>query len=257
MAYFLVAYLCISAPIAAMVFLSVKGKSRQAIVGTLYMGVSVLSLVAISGIVDKPSATMESAIDWMNGENEKKPTDCNGHLDSLTAGLRPVDLNQKQKVMVAPGKRIVIEGWMGSPLTRSQVPVIKLVQMDRAKREVLIPASAMERPDVETFLQNSFLNRSGFRAEALLPGDLPLGDYQVIAECRSEGRWDQYIAPCRISVVPPGVVESLDAPYELAAAEAAAQQVIQAQRASQNQKANKSTGLQKGKNPKSKKLNLK
>jgi hypothetical protein len=253
MSYFLVAYLCISAPIASWIFLSVEGRFRQVIIGILYVGVSVLFLVAISAIIDKPSATMKSSIDWMNGENEKKPTGCNGGLDTLTAGLRPVDLNQKQKVMVAPGKRIVIQGWMGSYLTRSQVPVIKLVQVDGAKREVLIPATPMDRPDVGLFYKNSMLGRSGFAAEAILPSNLSLGDYQVISECRSGEVWDQYIAPCRISVVPPEVVEPLDAPYERAAAEAA----LQAQRLAQQQKALKPSGMQSNKAPKAKKKSRK
>jgi hypothetical protein len=196
---------------------------------------------------------MESSIDWMNGENEKKPTGCNGALDTVTAGFRPIDPNQQKKLLVAAGKRIVLQGWMGSPLTRSQVPVIKLVQMDGARREVLIPATAMERPDVVTFCQNSLLDRSGFRAEGILPGDLPLGDYQVIAECRNTEIWDQYITPCRISMVSPGVVESLDAPFERAAAEAA----LQAQQAALQQKALKSSGTQSNKSPKAKKKSRK
>jgi hypothetical protein len=71
MSYFLAAYICISATIASWIFLSVEGRFRQVTVGILYVGVSVLFLVAISAIIDKPSAAMESSIDWMNGENEK------------------------------------------------------------------------------------------------------------------------------------------------------------------------------------------
>jgi hypothetical protein len=128
--------------------------------------------------------------------------------------------------------------------------------MDGAKREVLIPATAIERPDVVIFCQNSLLDRSGFRAEGILPGDLPLGDYQVIAECRNAEIWDQFITPCRISVVSAGVVEPLDAPYERAAAEAAetaAKQAMQAQEASKKLEAKKSTGFQKDQDSKPKK----
>jgi hypothetical protein len=246
MTYFLVAYLCISAPIAVWVFLSVEGRFRQVIVGVVYAVISVLVMACFPGGTDKSAAKHISMIDWIGGENDKRLRGCNGWLDALTAGFRPVDPNQQQKVMVAAGKRLVLEGWMGSPLTQSQVPVIKLVQMGGAKREVTIPATSMERPDVVAFYKNSSLNRSGFHAEGILPGDLPLGDYQIIAECRSGEEWDQYTPSFRISVVPHEVVEPLDAPYERAAAQAA-QQALQA---AQKQVVQKSAGIQKDKAPK-------
>lgn len=243
MTYFLVAYLCISAPIAGWIFLSVESSSRRVIVGVVYAVISVLVMACFAGGTDKPAAKHISLIDWIGGEDQKSATSCNGALDALTAGFRLVDPNQQQKVMVAAGKRLVLDGWMGSPLTQSQVPIMKLVQVGGSKREVTIPATSMGRPDVVAFYKNSSLNRSGFHAEGILPGDLPLGDYQIIAECRSGEEWDQYTPSIRISVVPHEVVEPLDAPYERAAAQAA-QQALQA---AQKQVVQRSTGIQKDK----------
>lgn len=252
MAYFLVSYLCMSLPIAAWACLSIEKHFWRMVAGAVYLVISAVVLACFAGTADKPGANRISLMDRLSGENEELPTSCDGALDAVTVGFRPVDLNNQEKVMVALGKRIVLQGWMGSPLTQSQVPIVKLVKLHGEKPEVMIPATPMERPDVVAAKRDSLLSRSGFHAEGTLPEDLPLGDYQVIIECRSVGEWYGYNPSCRISVVPPSVVEALDAPYERAAAQA--QQALQAQQqAAQNQKTQKAAGGPGNKSPKGQK----
>jgi len=192
---------------------------------------ALLTAFAIKYFSDTPHYNDDkqgSRMSWIQGDQSNIPSGCDGALEIVTSGVRPIDSIKQNKILVSTKKKIVLRGWIGSPQTQLQVPIIKLVQIDGEKREVMIPAMPMERPDVVLAKQNSLLNRSGFRAEGILPTDLPLGDYQMIAECRSGEIWEQYIAPCKISVEPPSVVGPLDAPYEQAAAAAAAQVAQQA-----------------------------
>jgi hypothetical protein len=116
--------------------------------------------------------------------------------------------------MVAPGKRLVLAGWIGSELTQTEIPTVKIQMIRGEKTELNMPAVQLDRPDVVVYKANPSLSRCGYSAEIILPKDLPLGTYRVIVECQKGETCEQMIPPCRIQVASPADVAELDAPIE-------------------------------------------
>ena len=220
MTYFLVAYLCITGPFAAWAFFSQDRRWMKAIVVALYLVVSLVAMQWFPQDDEKPTdvqaavPNLQTTLIQLASRGTGRPTGCEGFLDEVTAGPRSIQVGSRGSIMVAAGKRLVLRGWIGSELTQTEIPTVKIQMIRGEKTELKMPAVQQERPDVVVFKANPSLSRSGYSAELILPNDLPLGTYRVIVECRKGEACEQSVPACRIQVVSPSDVAALDAPIE-------------------------------------------
>lgn len=220
MTYFLVAYLCITGPIAAWAFFSQDRRWMRAIVVVLYVVISIVIAQWFPRYDEKPAVVqtavpnLQSTLTQLANRGQGRTVACEGFLDEVTAGPRTIQVGSRESIMVAPGKRLVLRGWIGSELTQTEIPSVKIQLIRGGKTELKMPAVQQDRPDVVLYKANPSLSRCGYSAELILPNDLPLGTYRVIVECRKGETCEQMMPPCKIQVVSPADVAALDAPIE-------------------------------------------
>lgn len=211
MAYFLIAYLCISLPVAVWFFFSQEGGRGRLGVLLGYLMVSIALLT--SGQIFGPSIS-KGLVNFIKPDGSMLPMACSGHLDEAIAGLRQIQFTQKEVFQAGVGEKLYLRGWIGSTNSMHQPVTVRLVsKKDGGKVDFRVMQE--NRPDVVTAQADPGLLYGGFRAEAQLPQRLPLGRYRIVVECRDGKEIDQYEPHCEVEVVSALAVAALDEPPKL------------------------------------------
>jgi len=212
MVYHLMVYFLITGPVAVWVILSQDERVRR--VGFL-VGYVVLSLVLIFFIDWQGNRVNRFFCDlFQSTENTNLPLDCRGSLDEVVAGLRRIQVPGKASFQAGVGRKLVLTGWIGSELSQNNPTTVRLVAKGGARSFEGFTTIQLPRPDVVSATAITMLEKSGFQAEAVLPIDLPPGEYSVVVECRNAARTDQFVPINIVEVVSAQLGELLDAPLE-------------------------------------------
>lgn len=218
MAYFLISYLCITGPIAAWAILSQDERLRRVVFLAGYVSISLL-LVMLVGWKGERIDRFSSDLLVKSAELGNLPVGCSGSLDEAVAGLRYIHVPGKRSFQAGAGRKLVLRGWIGSELSQTRPPTVRLVSGGGRQSFAGFATIQQPRPDVVAATAIPMLERSGFQAEAVLPSDLPPGNYEVVVECCGLSRTDQFVPGIVVEVVPVDLGAVLDAPFERELAE--------------------------------------
>jgi hypothetical protein len=113
----------------------------------------------------------------------------------------------------------MLKGWIYSFYSIKNPITVRLIPRNGGKSSVDLAVIQEKRPDVLKTTHDPLLEQCGFRAQCVLPADLPLGKYHVVVQCRDNLNADEFIPRCQVEVVSAQAGIALDAPLEQALAE--------------------------------------
>jgi hypothetical protein len=216
MAYFIINYLCIMGAIVGWIVFSCEGWRRKVVIG----GCSLIFSVGLFAFIQLEGATLASALDGVfGGEKENTPVECKGSLDEADAGLRKIVVGMSDSFQAGVGRRLMLKGWIYSFYSIKNPITVRLIPRNGGKSSVDLAVIQEKRPDVLKTTHDPLLEQCGFRAQCVLPADLPLGKYHVVVQCRDNLNADEFIPRCQVEVVSAQAGIALDAPLEQALAE--------------------------------------
>jgi hypothetical protein len=216
MAYFLINYLCATGAIVAWIVFSSEGWRRK-------IGITVIYLIVSAGLVafiQHEGAALAKTTDGILGvEKDNAPVECRGALDEAEAGLRHIMVGMSDSLQAEVGRRLMLRGWISSYYSIKNPITVQMIPRKGGKPSLNLKVTQEKRPDLLKATHDPFLEQCGFRAECVLPQDLPLGKYQVVVQCRDNLNVDEFIPRCEVEVVSAQAGSALDAPLEQALAE--------------------------------------
>lgn len=212
MAYHLMVYLLITSPIAAWAILSQDERVRRVF---FLVGYVVFSFLLIF-LVDWQGKRVDRFLSdlFQSTDNANLPLACRGSLDEALAGLRRIQLSRVASFQAGVGRKLLLRGWIGSELSQNNPTTVRLVAKGGVRSFEGFTTIQLPRPDVVIATAIPMLEKSGFQAEAVLPSDLPPGEYSVVVECRDAARTDQFLSSIVVEVVSAEIGAAIDAPLE-------------------------------------------
>jgi hypothetical protein len=180
----------------------------------LVFSVGLIAFVQIEG-----SALGRTVDGFLGLEKDNTPMECRGTLDEAEAGLRHIMVGMSDFFQAGVGRRLMLRGWIGSFYSIKNPIMVRLIPCNGGKPEVDLTVTQEKRPDLLKVTRDPLLEQCGFRAECVLPVDLPLGKYHVVVQCRDNLNVDEFIPRCEVEVVSAQAGSALDAPLEQALAE--------------------------------------
>jgi len=144
--------------------------------------------------------------------------ECKGALDEAEAGLRQIVVGMSDSFPAGVGRRLMLKGWISSFYSIENPITVRLIPRNGGKPSVDLTVTQEKRPDVLKTTHDPLLEQCGFRAQCVLPADLPLGKYHVVVQCRDNLNADEFIPRCEVEVVSAQAGIALDAPLEQALA---------------------------------------
>ena len=216
MAYFIINYLCATGAIVAWIVYSCEGWRRKAGIMACYL---VFSVGFIAFVQTEGSALARTVDGFLGLEKDNTPMECRGTLDEADAGLRHIMVGMSDFFQAGVGRRLMVRGWISSYYSIKNPITVRLIPCNGGKPEVVLTVTQEKRPDLLKVTHDPLLEQCGFRAECVLPVDLPLGKYHVVVQCRDNLNVDEFIPRCEVEVVSALAGNALDAPLEQALAE--------------------------------------
>jgi hypothetical protein len=216
MAYFIINYLCITGAIVGWIVFSCEGWRRKVgiTVGYLMISAGLFAFIQLEG------AALGRMVDGLFDlrKNDNAPMECRGALDEAEAGLRKIMVGMSDSFPAGVGRRLMLKGWIYSFYSIKNPITVRLIPRNGGKPSVDLTVTQEKRPDVLKTTHDPLLEQCGFRAQCVLPADLPLGKYHVVVQCRDNLNADEFIPRCQVEVVSAQAGIALDAPLEQALA---------------------------------------
>ena len=179
----------------------------------------VFSVGLIAFVQTEGSALARTVDGFLGLEKDNTPMECRGTLDEADAGLRHIMVGMSDFFQAGVGRRLMVRGWISSYYSIENPITVRLIPCNGRKPEVVLTVTQEKRPDLLKVTHDPLLEQCGFRAECVLPVDLPLGKYHVVVQCRDNLNVDEFIPRCEVEVVSALAGSALDAPLEQALAE--------------------------------------
>jgi hypothetical protein len=214
MAYILIAYLCITLPLMGWIVLSCEGVVRKSLAGGFYVLISGVLLWTVVAQQTWLNRMMDGFLDL--GKADNIPISCRGSFDEAEAGLRHIRVGDGDSLQAGVGKHLMVRGWIGSINSIKNPITVRMAPKNGGIPDLTFKVTQEKRPDVAKYNFNPMLEQSGFKADIVLPHDLPLGSYRLIIDCRDGKCVEEFIPRCGIDVVPAEIGIALDAPLQRA-----------------------------------------